>query len=171
MAESSSAQSTGQSTGQPAGSSERQADPQAAVRAELRLRLADEALSAAADRVGALLREAALELRPFPPFPGAFFTIGVEVEPDGVQDRAIGCVIVTEEGELRELQISFDDEGPAALFGASDPVSMRDETLLELDYVSAHDRLTLARNGLEAISALLSGKSGTARVGGGATEE
>lgn len=128
---------------------------QAAVRAELRLRLADEALAAAAERVEALLREAALELRPFPPFPGAFFTIGVEVEPEGVRDREIGCVVVTEEGELRELQISFDDEGPAALLGASDPVSMRDETLLELDRVSAQDRLTLARNGLEAISELL----------------
>ena len=128
---------------------------QAAVRAELRLRLADEALAATAERVEALLREAALELRPFPPFPGAFFTIGVEVEPEGVRDREIGCVVVTEEGELRELQISFDDEGPAALLGASDPVSMRDETLLELDRVSAQDRLTLARNGLEAISELL----------------
>lgn len=129
---------------------------QTALRAELRLRLADEAVAAAADRVAALLREAALELRPFPPFPGAFFTIGVEVEPDGVQDRNIGCVIVTEEGDLRELQISFDDEGPAALFGASDPVSMRDETLLELDNLAPHDRLTLARNGLQALSQLLS---------------
>lgn len=129
---------------------------QAALRAELRLRLADEAVAAAADRVQALLREAALELRPFPPFPGAFFTIGVEVEPDGVQDRNVGCVIVTEEGDLRELQISFDDEGPAALFGASDPVSMRDETLLELDNLSPHDRLALARNGLQALTQLLS---------------
>lgn len=129
---------------------------QTALRAELRLRLADEAVAAAADRVEALLREAALELRPFPPFPGAFFTIGVEVEPDGVQDRNIGCVIVTEEGDLRELQISFDDEGPAALFGAGDPVSMRDETLLELDNLAPHDRLTLARNGLQALSQLLS---------------
>lgn len=128
---------------------------QTTLRAELRLRLADEAVAAAAERVEALLREAALELRPFPPFPGAFFTIGVEVEPDGVQDRNIGCVIVTEEGDLRELQISFDDEGPAALFGASDPVSMRDETLLELDNLSPPDRLTLARNGLQALSELL----------------
>lgn len=144
-----------------AASSSAQSSDQSAVRAELRLRLADEAVVAAAERVEALLREAALELRPFPPFPGAFFTIGVEVEPDGVQDRQIGCVIVTEEGDLRELQISFDDEGPAALFGASDPVSMRDETLLELDNISAHDRLTLARNGLQAISELLQTRAQT----------
>ena len=114
--------------------------------------MADEALSAAADQVEALLREAALELRPFPPFPGAFFTMGVEIEPDGVLNKEIGCVIVTEEGDLRELQLSFDDEGPAAAFGASDPVSMRDETLMELGELSSRDRLTLALNGLDAVS-------------------
>ncbi|MXV81031.1 MAG: hypothetical protein F4X58_04730 [Chloroflexi bacterium] len=125
------------------------------VRNELRRRLAEEALTAAAEQVEALLREAALELRPFPPFPGAFFTMGVEVEPDGVRDKNIGCVIVTEEGTLRELQLSFDDEGPAAFLGANDPVSMRDETLAELGDVSAQDRLTLAMNGLDAVSDLL----------------
>lgn len=128
---------------------------QRAVRNQLRQRMAEEALAAAAEQVEALLREAALELRPFPPFPGAFFTMGVEVEPDGVRDKDIGCVIVTEDGALRELQLSFDDEGPAAILGATDPVSMRDETLTELDGVSAEDRLTLALNGLEAVSALL----------------
>lgn len=128
---------------------------QRAVRNELRQRMADDALSAAAERVEALLREAALELRPFPPFPGAFFTMGVEVEPDGVLDKNIGCVIVTDEGALRELQLSFDDEGPAAILGANDPVSMRDETLAELEGVSSRDRLTLAINGLDAVSALL----------------
>lgn len=132
---------------------------QRAVRTELRRRMADEALSAAAERVEALLREAALELRPFPPFPGAFFTMGVEVEPDGVRDRNIGCVIVTEEGSLRELQLSFDDEGPAAILGANDPVSMRDETLVELDELTSHDRLTLAINGLDAVSELLDQQS------------
>ncbi len=128
---------------------------QRTVRNQLRRRLAEEALAAAAEQVEALLREAALELRPFPPFPGAFFTMGVEVEPDGVRDKNIGCVIVTEEGALRELQLSFDDEGPAAFLGANDPVSMRDETLVALEGVSAQDRLTLALNGLEAVSAQL----------------
>ena len=128
---------------------------QRAVRNQLRRRMADEALSAAADQVEALLHEAALELRPFPPFPGAFFTMGVEVEPDGVRDKNIGCVIVTEEGTLRELQLSFDDEGPAAFLGANDPVSMRDETLIELEDLTAQDRLTLALNGLDAVSDLL----------------
>ena len=139
--------------------SDQAAATQRTVRNQLRRRLADEALSAAADQVEALLHEAALELRPFPPFPGAFFTMGVEVEPHGVQDKNIGCVIVTEEGALRELQLSFDDEGPAAILGANDPVSMRDETLVELEGLSAQDRLTLAINGLDAVSTLLEQQS------------
>ncbi len=140
---------------QPTQQASQQAAQDSALRAELRVRLADEALSAAAARLEALLREAAHELRPFPPFPGAFFTIGIEVEPDGVLDRNIGCVVVTEQGDLRELQISFDDEGPAAQLGAGDPVSMRDETLIELEHISPHDRLALAYNGLQAVTAIL----------------
>lgn len=132
---------------------------------EMRLRLADEIAREAADRVQALLRDAALELRPFPPFPGAFFTVAVEVEPDGVRDRGIGCVVVTEEGELRELQISFDDEGPAALLGAADPVSMRDERLAELEGISPHDRLALAVNGLRAVSEHLRAAAAGGRPG------
>ena len=123
-----------------------------AARIDLRARLADEIAADAAERVEALLREAAAELRPFPPFPGAFFTVGIEVEPDGVRDRDIGCVVVTEDGGLRELRISFDDEGPAAQLGATDPVSMRDETLAELEAIHPRDRLALALNGLDAVS-------------------
>ena len=123
-----------------------------AARIDLRARLADEIAAEAAERVEALLREAAAELRPFPPFPGAFFTVGIEVEPDGVRDRNIGCVVVTEDGGLRELRISFDDEGPAAQLGATDPVSMRDETLAELEEINPRDRLALALNGLDAVS-------------------
>ena len=123
-----------------------------AARIDLRARLADEIAADAAERVEALLREAAAELRPFPPFPGAFFTVGIEVEPDGVRDRNIGCVVVTEDGGLRELRISFDDEGPAAQLGATDPVSMRDETLAELEAIHPRDRLALALNGLDAVS-------------------
>ena len=123
-----------------------------AARIDLRARLADEIAAEAAERVEALLREAAAELRPFPPFPGAFFTVGIEVEPDGVRDRNIGCVVVTEDGGLRELRISFDDEGPAAQLGATDPVSMRDETLAELEAIHPRDRLALALNGLDAVS-------------------
>ena len=131
-----------------------------AARIDLRARLADEIAAEAAERVEALLREAAAELRPFPPFPGAFFTVGIEVEPDGVRDRNIGCVVVAEDGGLRELRISFDDEGPAAQLGATDPVSMRDETLAELEAINPRDRLALALNGLDAVSEHLRAAAG-----------
>lgn len=131
-----------------------------AARIDLRARLADEIAAEAAERVEALLREAAAELRPFPPFPGAFFTVGIEVEPDGVRDRNIGCVVVTEDGGLRELRISFDDEGPAAQLGATDPVSMRDETLAELEAIHPRDRLALALNGLDAVGEHLRAAAG-----------
>jgi hypothetical protein len=117
-----------------------------------RLRYADDVLSQATNQIEALLREAAGQLRPFPPFPGAFFTFAVEVEPDGVQDRSVGCVVVSEEGELKELQISLDAEDPA--FGSPDPISMRDEQLVDLD-LSAFDRFLFAYRGLQTVTELL----------------
>lgn len=119
---------------------------------DARLRYADDILQRAADELAGLLREAAADLRPFPPFPGAFFTFGVEVEAEGVLDRDVGCVVVTEDGELKELQISLDADEPA--FGPADPVSMRDEQLVDLE-LRPFDRLLYAYHGLRTISALL----------------
>lgn len=117
-----------------------------------RLRYADDILSSAAQQLESLLREAAQLLRPFPPFPGAFFTYGVEVEVAQVQDTSVGCVVVTEDGSLMELQISLDDD-PS--FGPADPVSMRDEQLIEVE-LAPHDRLLFAYEGLRVITGLLS---------------
>ncbi len=118
-----------------------------------RLRYADQALTTAADQLLVLLKEAALELRPFPPFPGAFFSYGVEVEPQGALDRGLGCIVVTEDGDLRELQIGIDAQGPDA-FGGGDPVSMREESLIDVE-MNPHDRLLFAYGGLAAITELL----------------
>ncbi len=109
-------------------------------------------MAQAATQLEALLKEAAGQLRPFPPFPGAFFTFAVEVEPDGVHDRNIGCVVVSEEGALKELQISLDGEDPG--FGAPDPISMRDEQLVDLE-LAAFDRFLFAYRGLQTITELL----------------
>ena len=116
-----------------------------------RLRYADDVLSSAANQVEALLQEAAQRLRPFPPFPGAFFTFGVEVELDAVEDKSVGCVVVTEDGSLMELEISLDDE---PTLGPADPVAMRDERLIELE-LTPHDRLLFAYEGLRTITRLL----------------
>ncbi len=120
---------------------------------EARLLAADEILNRAADQLLALLKEAAAALQPFPPFPGALFTYGVEVEPEGVRDHDVGCVVVTEEGDLKELQIGIDAEGLEAVGGA-DPIAMRDERLVDLE-LAPYDRLLYAYNGLRAVVALL----------------
>lgn len=120
---------------------------------DLRLAQADRIFDEAADRLMALLQEAARRLRPFPPFPGALFSFGVEVEPDGVADASIGCVVVTEEGDLKELQIAIDTQGLEA-FGGADPLASRNEQLVELE-LSARQRLLFAHNGLLAVERLL----------------
>ncbi len=120
---------------------------------DVRLAQADLILGEAADRLEALLREMARQLQPFPPFPGALFTYGIEVEPDGVEDASVGCVVVTEEGDLKELQIGIDAEGFDA-FGGADPVTARSEQLVDLE-LSPRQRLIFAHNGLMAVQRLL----------------
>ena len=73
---------------------------------------ADEIVERAAEQLGELLRLAATRLRPFPPFPGAFFTNAIEAEPDGAADVDRGCVVVCEDGELYELQMGVDLRAP-----------------------------------------------------------
>lgn len=122
------------------------------------LRDVDRAFARAADEVEDLLREAARQLRPFPPFPGALFTFGVEAEADGIGDRSLGCIVVTEEGDLKELQIGIEAEGPGML-GPPDPVSMREERFVDVE-MQPHDRLLFAYAGLRAIRQLLAQQGG-----------
>ncbi len=108
---------------------------------------ADIAVEQAAGRLKRLLHEAAGRLRPFPPFPGAFFTNAIEIEPAGGSSPNLGCVVVCEDGELYELRMGVDVESLA--LGLSDPVSLRNEELHALDlhpadYISyAYGALTL----------------------------
>jgi len=111
---------------------------------------ADEAVERAADGLRALLEEAVARLRPFPPFPGAFFTNAIEAEPDGAADVGRGCVVVCEDGELYELRIGVDLE-EAALGGFDDPVSLRKEELHKLD-LHPRDYVVYAYNALTAVT-------------------
>ena len=100
-----------------------------------------------------VLREAAKELRPFPPFPGAFFTNAIEVNLEGVERPDIGCIVVAEDGELYELemQIDFGDE-----FGhVVDPVQAREEKLKKLEDLHPRDVIVLAYNALSQLTELL----------------
>ena len=105
-----------------------------------------------AQQLRLLLQEATRELRPFPPFPGAFFTNAVEVSLEGVERADLGCIVVAEDGELYELEmkIDFSDE-----FGAADPVQARDETLRNLEDLHPRDYVVLAYNALTQLTELL----------------
>ena len=111
---------------------------------------ADLIIERAAQQMRALLEETAKSLRPFPPFPGAFFTNAVEVSLVGVERPEIGCIVVGEDGGLYELEmkIEFGDE-------VVDMVQARDETLKKLDDLHPRDEILLAYNALTQLTELL----------------
>lgn len=111
---------------------------------------ADLVVERAAGQLQRLLHEAVLRLRPFPPFPGAFFTNAIEAEPEGAADAARGCIVVAEDGELYELRIGVDLEG-AAFGGFEDPVSLRKEELHPVD-LHPRDYIVYAFNALTAVT-------------------
>ena len=113
----------------------------------LRRTQADLALERTAVQFRQLLREAAAQLRPFPPFPGAFFTNAIEVEAPGAESPGRGCVVVCEDGELYELKMSIDFSEDVA-----DPVQARDETLTKLDDLHPRDYIVLAYEALTRVT-------------------
>jgi hypothetical protein len=126
---------------------------------------ADLIIDRAAQQLGLLLKEAARELRPFPPFPGAFFTYGIEVSLDGVERPDLGCIVAGEDGELYELEmkIDFGDD-----FGdVVDPVQAREETLKKLEGLHPRDFIVLAYNALSQITEMLIERAEAAEQAGG----
>lgn len=111
---------------------------------------ADLLVDRAAAQLRRLLHEAAAELRPFPPFPGAFFTNAIEAEPEEAAGSQRGCVVVCEDGELYELQIGVDFES-LALTGLEDPVTLRKEELIKLD-LHPRDYIPYAYMALAAVT-------------------
>ena len=103
------------------------------------------------ERVGsqlrALLKAVARDLDPFPPFPGALFTLGIEVEGDDI-DAGRGCVILGEDGELYELQLGVDVNALAA--GAHEPALAREENRVALEDLSPSEYLSYAQRALGA---------------------
>lgn len=114
---------------------------------------ADMLIERAAMQLQSLLEETAKALRPFPPFPGAFFTYGVEVSLEGVATPNFGCIVVGEDGKLYELEIQIDfneDDG-----GVIDLVQARDETLKKLDDLHPKDHVILAYNAINQLTELI----------------
>ena len=108
---------------------------------------ADLLLERTALQLRRLLQEAAAQLRPFPPFPGAFFTNAIEVEAEAAESTERGCVVVCEDGELYELKMSIDFSDDAA-----DVVSARDEKLAKLEDLHPRDYVVLAYEALGRIT-------------------
>lgn len=108
------------------------------------------ALERAAMQLKALLVEAAAELVPFPPFPNAFFTNGIEVDPGPAGNPDVGCVIVAEDGELYELQFGIDHDS-IEIMQSWDPVTARAETKKKLD-LHPRDYIVYAYNALLAMT-------------------
>lgn len=109
---------------------------------------ADVVIETAARQMRELLQEAVARLDPFPPFPGSFFTYGIEVEGGAAEKPEHGCIVLGQDGELYELEISID------FTKESDPVAARDETLKPLD-LHPRDYLVYAYNALTRVTELL----------------
>jgi hypothetical protein len=115
---------------------------------------ADLMLERAALQLHELLHEAAAELRPFPPFPGAFFTNAIEVDEGASGGPERGCVVVCEDGELYEFKVNIDFSDENA-----DPVAARDEKLTKLGDLHPRDYVLLAYEALTRITEALMERS------------
>lgn len=83
-----------------------------------------------------MLHDLVAQLDPFPPFPGAFFSYGIEVEPEAAARTDRGCIVVGQDGELYEFEIGMDLEGLDP-DGYADPVALRKE---EMKKIALHPR-------------------------------
>jgi hypothetical protein len=92
---------------------------------------ADDLLQRTADRLHRVLADACARLDPFPPFPGAFFSYGIEIDAPSVESAERGCVVLAPDGELYELEMRHDL--PASDFEVADPVALREEKMKPLD--------------------------------------
>ncbi len=115
--------------------------------------LADAIVARAAAELRDLLPRVAGGIRPFPPFPGAMFVYGIEVDPRGELPGDYGCVVLGEDGGLYELVLEHD----ATQEPAGDPVATRTEELRPLDEMPAADFVAYAHRAVLAAGAQVEG--------------
>ena len=113
---------------------------------------ADAVLERAAERLRRALQEAAAHLDPFPPFPGAFFSYGIEIEAPGAADPDLGCVVLAPDGELYELRMG--QELPLLDLELADPVALRKEELKPLE-LHPRDYVIYAYHAIAKVTELL----------------
>jgi hypothetical protein len=114
---------------------------------------ADVIVERAAAQLRKVLQDLAAQLDPFPPFPGAFFTYAIEVEPEAAARTDRGCVVVAPDGELYELEMGIDLEGldPS---GYADPVALRKEELKKVEF-HPRDYVVFAHSAITRLAELL----------------
>jgi hypothetical protein len=112
---------------------------------------ADRAIDDAIFKLEALLKEAVADLDPFPSFPGAFFTLGIEADIGPAASADLGCVIVQPDGELYELKMGVDLDN----LDSGDPVAMREEKTRKLDDLHPLDRVLYLSSALAAVTEVL----------------
>lgn len=110
-------------------------------------------LDRAAEGLRTIVKDLTAQLNPFPPFPGAFFTYGIEVEPEAAARTDRGCVVLGPDGEFYEFELGIDLEGldPS---GYADPVAMRKEELKKLD-LHPREYVVYAHNAISIVVELL----------------
>jgi hypothetical protein len=107
----------------------------------------------AAQQLRRVLHELVEQLDPFPPFPGAFFTYGIEVEPEAAARTDRGCIVVAPDGELYEFEIGVDMDGldPG---GYADPVALRKEELKKVE-LHPRDYVVYAHSAIARVAEIL----------------
>ena len=106
---------------------------------------ADLVVERTAQQLRDILHAAVASLDPFPPYPGSFFSYGIEIEPGAVSRSDRGCIVVGKDGELYELVMRMDFSGDAG-----DPVGVRDEDMRKLDLLPP-EYIVLAHNAIKAV--------------------
>ncbi len=109
---------------------------------------ADLVIERAAGQLRRIVQGLADQLRPFPPFPGSFFTEAIEVEPDAAGSSERGCVVVCGDGDLYELIMGVELDSPEAFV---DPVAARKEELRQLD-LHPRDYVVYAYNAVTVLT-------------------
>ncbi len=104
-------------------------------------------------RLRELLQEAAGRLDPFPPFPGAFFSYGIEIDAPAVDSPERGCVVLGPDGELYELVMGQDVT--ALALDDTDPVALRPEEMKSLQQLHPRDYIVYAYSALTRVVELL----------------
>lgn len=113
---------------------------------------ADAVIERAAERLKGVLHDAVERLDPFPPFPGAYFSYGIEIDAPGFEGPGRGCVVLGEDSEFYELEMGA--EVPAFEYEITDPVAMRKENLKPLE-LHPREYMIYAYNAIGRVTEIL----------------